>query len=180
VQFLQVTGLTKQARSASGRQPERILRGRTVTEPDSLPQAAGEPGNPDIAPSDTGASHPERAAAVQSTLRMMEQRVHTMRQTSRTGLADGTSDFRSEVHVGVKRIVVSDLPAPLPRDSRAGQGALLTVMPALILGVATGIGAALVASVVDASAVVVGLCYGLPVVTGLLLTILRNARHRRK
>lgn len=151
-----------------------------MTESEILPQPVGETDLPDIAPAGGRGARIERPTVAQPTLRMMEQSVHTMRQTSMTGHADGTADFRSEVRVGVKRIVVSDLPAPQPGGSVAGKGPLLTVTPALILGVLTGIGSALVASAVDASAVVVGLCYGLPVVTGLCLTVLRNARHRRK
>lgn len=151
-----------------------------MTEPETLPQTISETAIPEIPPAGAAPVRAERPVIMQPTLRMMEQSVHTMRQTSMTGHADGSADFRSEVRVGVKRIVVGDLPAPQTGGSGTGQGTVLTVTPALILGVVTGIGSALVASAVHASAAVVGLCYGLPVVSGLLLTVLRNARHRRK
>ena len=151
-----------------------------MTEAGTLPQRAGEPDIADIPSAGTETTRADRPAMAQPTLRMMEQSVHTMRQTSMTGLADGTSDYRSEVRVGVKRIVVSDLPAAPHRATGAPQANMLTVTPSLILGVVIGIGAALVASAVHTSAVVVGLCYALPVTIGLVLTVLHNSRRRRK
>lgn len=177
---VQVTGLKKQATPSSDPRPERIRTGRTVIKAEPPTQPVEAPDIPQILPGNAKVTRTERAQLAQPTLHMMEQSVHTMHQTSLTGTAYGTSDFRHEVRVGVKRIVVSDLPPPPQAGSVPTQGALLTVTPALILGVLTGIGAALIASAVHAPAVVVGLCYGLPVAVGLFLTILRNARHHRQ
>lgn len=118
-----------------------------------------------------------------STLRLMEQRVHTLRQTSVTDSEDGVSDFRSEVHVGVDRITVDRRRVVGTIGSVHADGSAqdpVLVSPALVVGTLIGIGAAIIVAAAGGQPAEVALSYLVPVLSGVFITLLQRTLRRRQ